>query len=109
VIPTARLYPARVDKAGGSLLREHWSGIAGGAISSLTSNANYPSKPGGREFITSFECLAQNWADSYGTRVTGFISAAATAGNGDGGRGGIDGRAACSVRAEHDRCVDVVG
>ncbi|MBK8092972.1 MAG: autotransporter-associated beta strand repeat-containing protein [Verrucomicrobiaceae bacterium] len=73
VIPTSRLYPARVDKAGGSLLREHWSGISGGLISSLTSNANYPSKPGGREFITSFECLAQDWAESYGTRVTGFI------------------------------------
>ena len=73
VIPTSRLYPARVDKLGGSVLREHWSGIAGGAISSLTSNANYPSKPGGREFITSFECLAQDWAESYGTRVTGFI------------------------------------
>ena len=73
VIPTPRLFPARVDKAGGSLLREHWSGISGGLISSLTANANYPSKPGGREFITSFECLAQDWADSYGTRVTGFI------------------------------------
>jgi autotransporter-associated beta strand protein len=73
VIPTSRLFPARVDKAGGSLLREHWSGISGGLVSSLTANANYPSKPGGREFITSFECLAQDWADSYGTRVTGFI------------------------------------
>ncbi|MBK8038650.1 MAG: autotransporter-associated beta strand repeat-containing protein [Verrucomicrobiaceae bacterium] len=73
VIPTSRLYPSRVDKLGGSVLREHWSGIAGGAISSVTSNANYPNKPGGREFITSFECLAQDWADSYGTRVTGFI------------------------------------
>ena len=50
VIPTSRLYPARVDKLGGSVLREHWSGIAGGAISSITSNANYPNKPGGREF-----------------------------------------------------------
>jgi len=73
VIPTPRLYPARVDKAGGSLLKEHWSGIAGGLISSLTSDANYPNKPGGREFIASFECLAQDWADSYGTRVTGYI------------------------------------
>lgn len=73
VVPTARLFPALVDKAGGSLLREHWSGISGALISSLTANANYPSKPGGREFITSFECLAQNWAESYGTRVTGFI------------------------------------
>ncbi|MGB8169562.1 MAG: PA14 domain-containing protein, partial [Chthoniobacteraceae bacterium] len=73
VIPTARLYPVRVDKAGGSLLKEHWSGIAGSTIASLTSNMNYPSKPSGREFITSFECSAQDWADSYGTRVTGFI------------------------------------
>ncbi len=73
VIPTARLYPARVEKAGGSILKEHWSGIAGSAISALTSNANYPNKPSGREAITSFECLAQNWADSYGTRVTGFL------------------------------------
>jgi len=73
VIPTARLYPARVEKTGGSLLKEHWVGISGGLISSLTSNANYPSKPSGREFITSFECLAQDWAESYGTRVTGFI------------------------------------
>lgn len=73
VIPTSRQYPTRVDKAGGSLLREHWSEISGALIPSLTSSANYPSKPGGREFITSFECLAQDWADSYGTRVTGFI------------------------------------
>ncbi len=73
VIPTSRLFPARVDKAGGSLLREHWSGISGALISSLTANTNYPNKPGGREFITSFECLAQDWADSFGTRVTGFI------------------------------------
>ena len=73
VIPMARLYPTRVAKAGGSLLKENWLGIAGSALSSLTSNANYPNKPSGREFITSFECLAQNWADSYGSRVTGFI------------------------------------
>lgn len=72
-VPAARLYPARVAKAGGSLLKEHWSGITGSLISSLTSNTNYPNKPGGREFVTNFECLAQDWADNYGTRVTGFI------------------------------------
>lgn len=77
-IPTARLYPARVDKAGGALLKEHWSGIAGGTITSLISNANYPNKPSGRELITSFECLAQDWADSYGTRVTGYLVAPMT-------------------------------
>jgi len=37
VIPAGRLFSARVEKAGGSLLREHWSGIAGGAITSLTA------------------------------------------------------------------------
>ena len=73
VIPANRLYPVRVSKAGGSLMKEPWSGITGGLVSSLTSNANYPNKPGGREFTTNFECLAQNWADSYGTRVTGHI------------------------------------
>ncbi len=78
VIPTERLYPARVEKAGGALLKEHWNGIAGGALASLTSNTNYPNKPSGREFITSFECLAQDWADAYGTRVTGFLVPPAT-------------------------------
>lgn len=73
VIPMTRLYPARADKLGGSLLKEHWSGITEGTLSSLTSNVNYPGKPGGREFVTAFECLAQDWADSYGTRVTGYI------------------------------------
>lgn len=73
VIPMTRLYPAREDKVGGSLLKEHWSGIPEGSLASLTSNVNYPGKPGGREFVTTFECLAQNWADSYGTRVTGYI------------------------------------
>lgn len=73
VIPTDRLYPSRVAKAGGSLMKEHWSGISGTSISSLTGNSNYPNRPSGREFITNFECLATNWADNYGTRVTGFI------------------------------------
>ena len=73
VIPAVRLYPTRVDKAGGALLKEHWGNIAGSAISALTSNTNYPNKPSGREFITSFECLAQDWTNSYGTRVTGYL------------------------------------
>ncbi len=73
LIPGPRLFPTRMEKAGGSILKEHWSGIVGTTISSLTSSANYPNKPSGRELLTSFECLAQDWADSYGTRVTGFI------------------------------------
>jgi len=73
VIPTAQLYPARVGKAGGSLLVEHWYGITNSTIASLTSNTNYPNQPNGREFVTTFECLATNWSDNYGTRVTGYI------------------------------------
>ncbi|TCO94709.1 autotransporter-associated beta strand protein [Chthoniobacter flavus] len=78
VVPQARLSQPSVAKAGGSILVEHWLGIPGSAISSLTSNANFPSKPSGRELNSSFECLAQNWADSYGTRVTGYIVPPAT-------------------------------
>ncbi len=73
VIPSSRLFPTRQAKAGGSLLEEHWTGIPGGTIAALTSDPNYPARPGGREFITSFECLARDWSDGHGTRVTGFI------------------------------------
>ena len=78
VVPSAQLSQPWVAKAGGSILKEHWTGIPGAAISALTSSANYPTKPNGRELITSFECLAQNWADSYGTRATGYIVPPAT-------------------------------
>lgn len=73
VIPTARLFSARVEKAGGALLKEHWSGVSGVAVTSLTSTANFPNKPSGRELTPTFECLAQDWTNAYGTRVTGFI------------------------------------
>ncbi len=73
VIPAARLYPGLVDRAGGSILKEHWLGIGGTALSNLTGQSDYPQRPDGRELLTSFECLATNWAEDYGTRVTGFI------------------------------------
>ena len=75
VIPTARLYPAQEIPNGGALLREVWTGLAGTNISAMISSANYPSKPASREFLTSFECLATNWDDSFGTRVTGYVRA----------------------------------
>jgi len=73
VIPGARILPSRADRAGGSILAEYWTNLPGATIATLTSAANYPAKPGGRELLTSFECLAQNWADNYGTRVTGYV------------------------------------
>ena len=71
----ARLYPTTEIPSGGSVMREVWHGLAGASISTLTSNVNYPNKPASREFLTSFECLATNWDDSFGTRVTGFLRA----------------------------------
>jgi autotransporter-associated beta strand protein len=73
VVPTNRLYTTTEVPNGGSLMREVWTGLAGGNISTMTSNANYPNKPASRDFITSFECIARDWEDSFGTRVSGFI------------------------------------
>lgn len=75
VVPTLRLYPTTAIPNGGALMREVWTGLAGASISTMTSSAIYPNKPASREFITSFECIAQSWEDNYGTRVTGFIRA----------------------------------
>lgn len=75
VVPTNRLYTTTEIPNGGSVMREVWHGLAGATIGTMTSNANYPNKPASREFITSFECIAKDWEDGFGTRVTGFIRA----------------------------------
>jgi hypothetical protein len=58
----------------GSILREYWSGISGAAVSDLTSNSNYPDNPTGKDQLSSFEAPT-DWAEKYGTRVRGFITA----------------------------------
>ena len=78
VVPSTRLYPTTEVPNGGSVMREVWHDLPGSSLSTLTSNANYPNKPASREFISTFECLAKNWEDSYGTRVTGFVRAPIT-------------------------------
>lgn len=75
LVPTNRLYPSTQVPNGGSVMREVWTGLSSSGIGALTSDANYPNKPASREFLTSFECLAQNWEDNFGTRVTGFVRA----------------------------------
>jgi autotransporter-associated beta strand protein len=75
IIPTARLYPTTEIPNGGAVMREVWHGLPGASIATMTSNSSYPNRPASREFLTSFECLAQSWEDSFGTRVTGFIRA----------------------------------
>ena len=59
---------------GGGLLREYWTGISGTAISDLTGNTNYPGNPSGSDQLASFEAPT-DWADNYGTRVQGYITA----------------------------------
>lgn len=56
----------------GSVLREWWTGITGGAVSDLTSNVNYPNNPSGRQHINDFEGPV-NWIENYGTRIRGFL------------------------------------
>jgi len=61
----------------GSILREYWTGISGTAVSDLTSNSNYPNSPTARDYLASFEAPT-DWADNYGTRVRGYITAPTT-------------------------------
>jgi hypothetical protein len=56
----------------GLALREFWTGISGTAVTSLTSNVNYPYNPSGRELSKSFEGPT-GWADYYGTRIRGYL------------------------------------
>ena len=64
---------------GGAILREYWTGISGTAVSDLTGNANYPNSPSGSDLLASLE-TPTDWADDYGTRVRGYITAPNTGG-----------------------------
>ncbi len=56
----------------GSVLREWWTGISGASVSHLTSHADYPDNPTGRELLTSVEGPI-NWNEEYGTRIRGYL------------------------------------
>jgi hypothetical protein len=58
----------------GTLLREVWLGISGTAVTDLKGNANFPNYPSSSDQLSSFEAPI-NWADNYGTRIRGFITA----------------------------------
>jgi hypothetical protein len=60
---------------GGTLDYDYWLNIGGGtAVSDLTSNPNYPNNPSGHQSLASFDAPI-NWADSYGSRIRGYIIA----------------------------------
>ncbi len=73
IIPTAQLYNSSANSERGGIRMEQWNFISGTSISSLTSNTNYPDKPSERDTLLTFECLAQNIGDNYGTKVSGYI------------------------------------
>ncbi len=60
--------------ASGSILREYWTGITGATVGELQANANYPANPSGTNLLSSFQCPT-DWAENYGTRVRGYITA----------------------------------
>lgn len=56
----------------GTLLREYWFGIPGGAVADLTSNAAFPDRPTYCDLTTSFE-TPTDFADDFGTRIRGYL------------------------------------
>ena len=63
--------------AAGSLLRQFWSGVAGGTVADLLLSPNYPHSPTGTTNPTSFQAPA-NFGNDYGTRMRGYIVAPTT-------------------------------
>ena len=57
----------------GTILMEYWLGIAGNAVSDLTSNLNYPGNPSGSQSLTQFAWLPGNWNNQYGVRISGLL------------------------------------
>jgi hypothetical protein len=60
-------------RATGTLTREVWTGVTGNNVSNIPTG----SAPTSTTTLTSFEAPS-NWADNYGTRVRGYITAPAT-------------------------------
>ncbi len=61
----------------GTILRQYWLNIGGGAVADLTSNANYPDNPTGQAEITNMEGPT-NFADAYGSRIIGYVHPSVT-------------------------------
>ncbi|MBA3685858.1 MAG: hypothetical protein H0W72_11550 [Planctomycetes bacterium] len=65
--------PAPVPGGSGTILREWWTGVAGTTVAQIP----VASAPTGTSQPTAFEAPV-NWADSYGTRMRGYLHAPAT-------------------------------
>ncbi|MFH1726581.1 MAG: LamG-like jellyroll fold domain-containing protein [Elusimicrobiota bacterium] len=68
---------ADIDLLEGSFLRQWWTGIGGTSIPDLISSPDYPDNPSGSETIPVLE-TPESWADDYGQRITGYLTAPET-------------------------------
>jgi hypothetical protein len=57
----------------GGLLREWWTNITGTNISDLTSASNYPANPTGSQVVSNFSLPVEDWADNYGSKISGYL------------------------------------
>ena len=65
--------PVTLSNTGmGRILRQWWTGISGSYVSDLISNSDYPDSPDGNDLLANLEG-PRNWADSYGTRIRGYL------------------------------------
>jgi GH35 family endo-1,4-beta-xylanase len=70
VIPTSRLYAGHR----GGLSAERWTGVAGGSVSDLTSDSDFPDQPDLVNSSQNFE-LGSDTGDDFGNRVRGILHA----------------------------------
>jgi len=57
----------------GYIRRELYYGIGGNNVSDLTSSPNYPNNPSAIDYPPSAAWPAENIADSYGSRISGYL------------------------------------
>ena len=69
---SAEVFAMLSNTAMGRILREYWTDLAGSAVVDLTSSARYPDNPSGRDYLANLEGPT-SWADSYGTRLRGYV------------------------------------
>lgn len=73
VVPQAMLSTASGSDDRGSIQQEIWLGVGGDSVASLLASPSYPAHPSARGYLTAFESVQPNWADSYGERLRGYL------------------------------------
>lgn len=72
VINAFNMDPPQCVGGTGTILRQYWTGIPGGMISSLINDPRYPNSPTGTTTPGTIS-IPVNFANNYGTRLRGYI------------------------------------